>query len=113
MSADASGALIWVEDAGTYRYAIVSIDGHVWNWATGAWDAMPASPLPGHLRPMARVSFGPSTWSQDVVPPMAPHDGQLTAVVYTVDASGKPTGFRALADLTGTRATFTICPSPR
>lgn len=114
---DASGALVWIDGPGTYGYAVVSADGQVFNWGSGAWEAMPPAPLAAHIRKMATVKFGPANWSQDVAPAIVPRDSFLLAMIFTLGSTGLPSGFRESVDLTSkeatTQATLTLYASGR
>lgn len=105
---DADGAVVWHDGSYPCKYALVTIDGRVWNWTSSAWEPLPATPLPDHLKAMTRYKLGPASWSQDVVPPEILKAGQVQVLAFAVDGTGKPSSFVGSSGLTGATLGLTL-----
>ena len=90
---DLSGALVRWDGPEHVSYALVQANGTVLDWAAAEWVARTPDPLPMHLRAMSQYTYGPASWSQDVVPRLAEVETPVTAMFFVVDDAGMPTSY--------------------
>src|SRR3954471_3638277 len=69
---EATGALVSIDGADSYAYAVLTADGNVYNWAKPGWEPLPpaGAPLAANLRPLPKHVIGPAKISYEPVPPI-------------------------------------------